>query len=130
MARPVPQKVRPLLCQVLQERQWRIYLTTSIRGHTVRFNLASGPFDDFAKLGPSREVLEVEADPVCLGQMIEVARVELEQVRRCHGSDQAHVFVTQGVYRWIEIDLLGPRSSAATSRLGTRKYGVMVHMTD
>jgi len=43
--------------------------------------------NDLAQVGPFGEVLEVEADVVGFGQVVEVALVELEEVGRGHGAN-------------------------------------------
>lgn len=58
---------------------------------TVGFYLACWPFDDFAEMGPFGEVFEVEADVVCLCQVVEVAGVEFEEVHGVHGAYGSHV---------------------------------------
>lgn len=57
---------------------------------TVSFNLAVGAFDDFAQMWPFCKVFEVEADVVGLSQVVQIARIELEQVHGSHGSNCRH----------------------------------------
>lgn len=40
-----------------------------------------------AEMGPFGEVFEVEGCVVCFGEVVEVACVEIEEVRRRHGPD-------------------------------------------
>ena len=59
-------------------------------GLTVRFDLPVVAFNDLAQLGPFGEVLEVEADVVCFGQVVEITWIELEEICACHGTDERH----------------------------------------
>lgn len=52
---------------------------------TVAFNLSVVTFDYSAEMGPFGEVFQVEGGVVCLSEMVEVACIEVKQVRRCHG---------------------------------------------
>ena len=54
---------------------------------TVSFYLSILSFDNFTQLWPFREILEVEAYVIGLGEVIEIARIELEQIGRGHRSD-------------------------------------------
>jgi hypothetical protein len=57
---------------------------------TVRFNLTSLTFDDFAKRWPFGEVFEVEADVVSFCEVVEVAWIETQQVHGRHGPYERH----------------------------------------
>lgn len=57
---------------------------------TVGFNLTIFTFNDFAEVRPFREVLQVKADVVRLCQMVQIARIELEQVQRRHWASCRH----------------------------------------
>ena len=61
-------------------------------GLTVGFYLAGRAFGDFAQVGPAGKVVEVEADVVGFGQVVEVAGVEVEEVDGGHGTDRRHGF--------------------------------------
>lgn len=62
-------------------------MTLERTGLTVSFDAAITTFNHHAEFGPFREIFEVETDVVCFGKMIQVARVEIEEIRRRHGSD-------------------------------------------
>ena len=59
-------------------------------GGTVSLNLPVQALDHLAQLGPFRQVLEVEADVVRLGEVVEVGRGEVEEVVGPHGPDCRH----------------------------------------
>ncbi len=54
---------------------------------TVGFYLVVCALDDFAELGPFSEVFEVEGNAVGFGEVVEVAGVEVEEVRWSHGPE-------------------------------------------
>lgn len=58
---------------------------------TVCFDLPVVPFDDLAQLRPAGEIFEVESDIVRLGEIVQVAGVELEEVHRRHGTNGGHL---------------------------------------
>ena len=58
---------------------------------TIGLDLAVLVLDDFAESWPFGEVLKIEADVVGLSEVVEVARVELEQIHRRHGPNGDHV---------------------------------------
>ena len=62
------------------------------RKRTVTFNLPVQALDHLAQLGPFRQVLEVEADVVRLGEVVEVGRGEVEEVVGTHGADCRHCY--------------------------------------
>lgn len=76
-----------------------IFFSARLGVRTVSFNLAVGAFDDFAQMWPFCKVFEVEADVVGLSQVVQIARIELEQVHRSHGSNGRHcVTARRAVY--------------------------------
>lgn len=76
-----------------------LFFSARLSVRTVSFNLAVGAFDDFAQMWPFCKVFEVEADVVGLSQVVQIARIELEQVHRSHGSNGRHcVTARRAVY--------------------------------
>ena len=57
---------------------------------TVGFYFSAIALDNFTQVRPACEVLQIEADVVRLGQVVEIAGVESEQVRRGHGPYVGH----------------------------------------
>lgn len=57
------------------------------RRGTICFDLPVAALDDFAEVRPFGEVVEVEANVVGFGQVVEVAGVEFEEVGWGHGAD-------------------------------------------
>ena len=58
---------------------------------TVSFNLAIGALDYFAQLWPPSKVLQVEANIIGLGQVVQVTRVKLQQIHWSHRPKGHHV---------------------------------------
>ena len=86
------------------------------KGHTVGVNLPILAFDDFAKLRPFCEVLEIEADVIGFCQVIQIARVEFEEISRGHRPYGGHVGVSRmipGCTVGSKIDRYPPPTTAS-----------------
>jgi len=68
-------------------------------GRTVGLYLSIFSFDDLAQIGPSREVVKVEPYIVGLGEVIEIARVEMQQICRCHRPGERHSETSERAFR-------------------------------
>lgn len=57
---------------------------------TVALDFAVRALNDLAEVRPFGQVVEIEADVVGLGERVEIALVELEEVHRRHRPDGRH----------------------------------------
>ena len=57
---------------------------------TIGFNLAIGALNNFTQLWPPGEVLQIEANVVCFSEVVQVARIELEQIHWGHRPERHH----------------------------------------
>ena len=57
---------------------------------TICFDATTVGLDCFTQIGPFGKVLEIESNVVGLSQVIEVARVKVQEIRWCHRSDQMY----------------------------------------
>lgn len=79
------------VCPELRDSLDKMRFSTREKGITVCLNLPVCPFDDFAELRPFGEVFEVESDVVGFGEVVEIARVELQEVGGGHRPCVGHV---------------------------------------